>query len=121
MSSSIRKKVKNYFDSQPGWCTTTDVANALGITPAVARRTLRDLHKQGLVLKDAATHVARWSSAGGTDNGRNGKGAPVYTVHMNVKLTPEQAAAIRASGKPDSTWVREAVELRLKFERLWLK
>ena len=34
-------------------------------------------------------------------------------------LTPEQAAAIRASGEPDSTWIREAVESRLKHERTW--
>lgn len=121
MSSSIRKRVKVYLDSQPGECTTTDVANALGITAMSARRTLRDLHKQGMVLKGAANPVTRWSSVRGSgnmvDRGRNGKGAPVYTEHMNVKLTPEQAAAIRASGKPDSTWIREAVEDRLLYER----
>lgn len=128
MSSSARKRIKVYLDSMPGGRTTTDVADALGITPVNARRTLRDLHKEGVVVKDvaegccAAHPVTRWVSASGVDvadRGRNGKGAPVYTVHMNVKLTPEQAAVIRASGKPDSTWIREAVESRLKHERAW--
>lgn len=128
MSSSMRKRVRVYLDSQPGECTTTDVANALGVTTANARRTLHDLHKQGMVHKQSmvpegtVNPVTRWSSARESDmvdRGRNGKGAPVYTEHMNVKLTPEQAAAIRASGKPDSTWIREAVEDRLKHERTW--
>ena len=117
----MRKRVKVYLDSQPGWCTTTNVADALGITTSNARRTLRDLHKQGVVQKgNVDHHVVSWSSvkeADMVDRGRNGKGAAVYTEHMNVKLTPEQAAAIRASGKPDSTWIREAVEHRLKHER----
>lgn len=118
MSSSIRKRVKVYLDSQTEWRTTMDVATALDIMPVTARRTLRDLHKQGVVQKgNADHHVVSWSSvkeADMVDRGRNGKGAPVYTEHMNVKLTPEQAAAIRASGKPDSTWIREAVEDRLR-------
>lgn len=121
MSSSIRKRVKVYLDSQTGWRTTMDVATALDIMPVTARRTLRDLHKLGVVQKvNADHHVVSWSSvkeADMVDRGRNGKGAPVYTEHMNVKLTPEQAAAIRASGKPDSTWIREAVEDRLLYER----
>ena len=118
MSSSTRKRIKAYLDSQPGWCTTMDVADALGITQMSARRTLRDLHKQGVVLK-GSDPVVRWSSVRGADvgdRGRNGKGAPVYTEHMNVKLTPEQAAAIRASGIPGSTWIREAVEDRLALD-----
>lgn len=48
--------------------------------------------------------------------GRNGKGDPTYTVHMNVRLTPEQAALIRASGEADSPWIREAVQQRLDRE-----
>lgn len=39
-----------------------------------------------------------------------------YSVHKNVKLTPEQATAIEASGEPDSQWIREAVEMRLLYE-----
>jgi hypothetical protein len=39
-----------------------------------------------------------------------------YNVHKNVKLTQEQAAAIEASGEPDSQWIREAVEMRLLHE-----
>ena len=114
MSSTTRKRIKNYLDSQPDGCTTMEVANALGITPVSARRTLRDLHKQGAVLKSAAHPVIRWTRGSDMgDRGRNGKGAPVYTEHMNVKLTPEQAAAIRASGDADSTWIREAVQERL--------
>jgi DNA-binding transcriptional regulator LsrR (DeoR family) len=112
--------IKNYLDNQPGGCTTMDVANALGVSPATARRTLRDLHKQGAVRKTTGGHpVIRWTSvkeADVADPSRNGKGDPRYTVHMNVKLTPEQAAVIRASGQPESTWIREAVERALDGE-----
>jgi hypothetical protein len=48
--------------------------------------------------------------------GKNGKGEPVYTEHMNVKLTKDQAAAIRASGEGDSPWIRDAVQMRLDAE-----
>lgn len=48
--------------------------------------------------------------------GRNGKGEATYTVHMNTRLTPDQAAAIRASGEADSQWIRDAVQQRLDRE-----
>jgi hypothetical protein len=48
--------------------------------------------------------------------GRNGKGDPVYTEHMNVRLTKEQAAMVRESGETDSQWIREAVQQRLDRE-----
>jgi hypothetical protein len=109
------------------WCLDASSANdgsrSYTLHPAGCCRGVAISGQHGLyhAIDLATAYLREVRGSGMGDRGRNGKGAPVYTEHMNVKLTPEQAAAIRASGDPDSTWVRKAVEERLEREWMWPK